>query len=74
MNKLTLSAIALLMTLGLAGCSQDDEAVDLDEAGENVQEMADDAADAAEEMGEDIGDAAEDASDEVKDSYNEATE
>ena len=36
MNKLTLSALALLMTLGLAACSQDDnEGVDLEEAGDN---------------------------------------
>ena len=50
MNKLTLSALALLMTLGLAACSQDDnEGVDLEEAGDNVEEMADDAGDAVEE-------------------------
>jgi len=55
MKKFTISALALVMTLGLAGCSSDDdEMVDLDKAGDNISNMADDAGDAIEESYEDV--------------------
>lgn len=39
MNKLTWSALALLMTLGLAACSSEsDEGADFEQAGENAGE------------------------------------
>ena len=75
MNKLTLSALALLMTLGLAACSQDDnEGVDLEEAGDNVEEMADDAGDAVEETYEDATGQNDSAWDETKDAAGDAAE
>ena len=50
MNKLTLSALALTMTLGLAACSDEpDEGVDLEKAGDNAGEMMDEAGDSIEE-------------------------
>ncbi|MEX2473611.1 hypothetical protein [Marinobacter sp.] len=78
MNKLTLSALALLMTLGLAACSQEDEGADFEEAADNAAEMADDAGDSieegAEEAGDEMGDAADEAGDSMEEGYEEATE
>jgi hypothetical protein len=66
MNKLTLSTLALLLTLGLTACSQDDnEGVDLEKAGDNVEEMTDDAGDTVEEAAEDTGDAVEEGYDDM---------
>ncbi len=86
MNKLTLSTLALLMTLGLAACSsEENEGMDLEQAGDNADDMMEDAGEsvgnAAEntkevlkEAGEDVGEATEDAADSVDDTYNNATE
>lgn len=52
MNKFTLSALALVMSLGLAACSSEDEGVDFEKAGENAGEIVDDAANATEETWE----------------------
>ena len=53
MNKFTLSALALVATLGLSACSSEsDEGADFEEAGENAEEMMDDAANATEETWE----------------------
>ncbi|MFL1454766.1 hypothetical protein ACJO5Y_10015 [Marinobacter sp. GN3S48] len=79
MNKLTLSALALIMTLGLAACSQeDDEGADFEEAADNAGEMMDDAGDSIEEGAEDtadeMGEAADDAGDSMEEGYDEVTE
>lgn len=50
MNKLTLSALLLMLTLGLAACgSEDNEGADFDQAADNAEDMLDDAGDSAEE-------------------------
>lgn len=75
MNKLTLSALALLMTLGLAACSQDDnEGADFEEAGDNIEDMADDAGDSVEETYEDATGQNDSAWDETKDTAGDAAE
>ncbi|HLV77439.1 MAG TPA: hypothetical protein VKY53_05885 [Marinobacter sp.] len=82
MNKLTISALALLMTLGLAACSSEDEGPDFERAGDNAAEMLDDAGDSIEETyeeatGQDEGawgemkEGAEDAADAVGDAADE---
>ena len=46
MNKLTLSALLMVLTLGLAACSsEDNEGVDVEQAADNAGEMMEDAAD-----------------------------
>jgi len=75
MKKVTISALALVMTLGLAGCSSDDdEMVDLDEAGDNISNMADDAGDSVEETYEDATGQNDSAWDKTKDSVGDAGE
>jgi ElaB/YqjD/DUF883 family membrane-anchored ribosome-binding protein len=75
MKKFTISALALVMTLGLAGCSSDDdEMVDLDKAGDNISNMADDAGDAVEESYEDVTGQNDSASDKTKDAAGDAGE
>ncbi|WP_311480572.1 peptidoglycan-binding protein [uncultured Anaerococcus sp.] len=74
-NKFKLTALALALSLGFAGCAQeagkkvDDAAND---AKEKVEEVADDAKDKAEEVKDDAKDAAKDAKDAVKDAVDEA--
>ena len=74
-NKFKLTALALALSLGFAGCAQeagkkvDDVAND---AKEKVEEVADDAKDKAEEVKDDAKDAAEDAKDAVEDAVEEA--
>lgn len=74
-NKFKLTALALALSLGFAGCAQeagkkvDDAAND---AKEKVEEVADDAKDKAEEVKDDAKDAAEDAKDAVEDAVEEA--
>jgi hypothetical protein len=55
---MTMSALALagLLTLGLAGCKEEDEG-GLDDAMENAEEAAEDAAEEADEAMEEAGDA-----------------
>ena len=81
MNKFTLSALALVATLGLSACSSEsDEGADFEEAGENAEEMMDDAANATEETWEEatgqdegvIGEMQE--ADEAGDSMEEAAD
>ena len=83
MNKFTLSALAIAMTLGLAACSSEDEGVDMDQAADNAEEMMDDAGDAAENTYEDATgqsaweqteDAVEDTAEEVGEAAEEAGE
>jgi outer membrane murein-binding lipoprotein Lpp len=75
MNKLTISALALVMTLGLAGCSSDDdEVVDLDQAGDNISNMADDAGDSIEETYEDVTGQNDSTWDKTKDAVGDAGE
>lgn len=67
MKTLTLSALALVLSMGLAGCSQDDsEGVNIDKAADNAGDIANDAGDA-------IGEAAENSKEAVKQTYNDAT-
>ena len=74
-NKFKLTALALALSLGFAGCAQeagkkvDDAAND---AKGKVEEVADDAKDKAEEVKDDAKDAAEDAKDAVEDAVEEA--
>lgn len=74
-NKFKLTALALALSLGFAGCAQeagkkvDDAAND---AKEKVEEVADDAKDKAEEVKDDAKDAAKDAKDAVKNAVDEA--
>ena len=74
-NKFKLTALALALSLGFAGCAQeagkkvDDAAND---AKEKVEEVADDAKDKAEEVKDNAKDAAEDAKDAVEDAVEEA--
>ncbi len=74
-NKFKLTALALALSLGFAGCAQeagkkvDDAAND---AKEKVEEVADNAKDKAEEVKDDAKDAAEDAKDAVEDAVEEA--
>ncbi len=74
-NKFKLTALALALSLGFAGCAQeagkkvDDAAND---AKEKVEEVADDAKDKAEEVKDDAKDATEDAKDAVEDAVDEA--
>ena len=74
-NKFKLTALALAISLGFAGCAQeagkkvDDAAND---AKEKVEEVADDAKDKAEEVKDDAKDAAKDAKDAVEDAVDEA--
>lgn len=74
-NKFKLTALALALSLGFAGCAQeagkkvDDAAND---AKEKIEEVADDAKDKAEEVKDDAKDAAKDAKDAVKDAVDEA--
>lgn len=74
-NKFKLTALALALSLGFAGCAQeagkkvDDAAND---AKEKVEEVADDAKDKAEEVKDDAKDATEDAKDAVEDAVEEA--
>lgn len=74
-NKFKLTALALALSLGFAGCAQeagkkvDDAAND---AKEKVEEVADDAKDKAEQVKDDAKDAAKDAKDAVKDAVDEA--
>ena len=50
MNKLTLSALLMVLTLGLAACgSEEEDESAFDQAAEDAEEMADDAGNAAEE-------------------------
>lgn len=50
MNKLTLSALLMFLTLGLAACSsEDNEGADFGEAADNAEEMVDDAGNSVEE-------------------------
>ena len=86
MNKLIPGTMALLMTLGLAACSQDDnEGADFGEAGDNIDNMADDASDSVEETYEDATgqndsawdktkDAAEDAGEEIEEAAKDASD
>lgn len=74
MNKLTLSALALMMTLGLAACSQEDEGADFEEAGENAGEMMNDAGDSMEEGIDDMGESADEAGDSMEEGWDETTE
>lgn len=74
-NKFKLTALALALSLGFAGCAQeagkkvDDAAND---AKEKVEEVADDAKDKAEQVKDDAKDAAKDAKDAVEDAVEEA--
>ena len=74
-NKFKLTALALALSLGFAGCAQeagkkvDDAAND---AKEKVEEVADDAKNKAEEVKDDAKDAAKDAKDAVEDAVEEA--
>lgn len=74
-KKFKLTALALALSLGFAGCAQeagkkvDDAAND---AKEKVEEVADDAKDKAEEVKDDAKDAAKDAKDAVEDAVDEA--
>lgn len=74
-NKFKLTALALALSLGFAGCAQeagkkvDDAAND---AKGKVEEVADDAKDKAGEVKDDAKDAAEDAKDAVEDAVEEA--
>ena len=74
-NKFKLTALALALSLGFAGCAQeagkkvDDAAND---AKEKVEEVADDAKDKAKEVKDDAKDAAKDAKDAVEDAVDEA--
>lgn len=74
-NKFKLTALALALSLGFAGCAQeagkkvDDAAND---AKEKVEEVADDAKDKAKEVKDDAKDAAKDAKDAVEDAVEEA--
>ncbi|HEA53969.1 hypothetical protein LCGC14_0925130 [marine sediment metagenome] len=84
MNKLTLSALLMSLTLGLAACSSDDdEGADFGKAADNVKEMADDAGNSMEETyeeatGQDKGvmgemkEGAENVGDEMDDAAEEA--
>ncbi|MEQ9544585.1 MAG: hypothetical protein RIK85_01095 [Marinobacter sp.] len=74
MNKLTLSALALLMTLGLAACSQEDEGANFEQAADNAGDMMEDAGESMDEAIEDTGDAMEEAGDSMQESYEEATD
>ena len=50
MNKLTLSALLMFLTLGLAACSsEDNEGVDVEQAADNAGDIMEDAADSTEE-------------------------
>ncbi|MGO1502111.1 MAG: hypothetical protein ACTHWH_12610 [Marinobacter sp.] len=84
MNKLTLSALLMFLTLGLAACSSDDnEGADFDKAADNAGDMVDDAGNSMEETyeeatGQDEGvagemkEGAENAGDEMGDAADEA--
>jgi ElaB/YqjD/DUF883 family membrane-anchored ribosome-binding protein len=75
MRKFTIGALALVLTMGLAGCSSDDdEMVDLDKAGDNISNMADDAGDAIEESYEDITGQNDSAGEEIKDAAEDMGE
>lgn len=74
-NKFKLTALALALSLGFAGCAQEaGKKVDnaANDAKEKVEEVADDAKDKAEEIKDDAKDAAEDAKDAVEDAVEEA--
>lgn len=49
MNKLTLSAFIMFLTLGLAACSSEDEGADFEKAADNAEEIMDDAGNSVEE-------------------------
>ncbi|SHK32601.1 hypothetical protein SAMN05216369_1547 [Marinobacter antarcticus] len=50
MNKFTLSALLMFLTLGLAACSsEDNEGADFDKAADNAKEIVDDAGNSVEE-------------------------
>lgn len=75
MKKVTIGALALVMSLGLAGCSsEDDQAVDLDKAGDNISNMADDASDSIEETYEDATGQNDSAWEKTQDSVGDAGE
>ncbi|WP_297791574.1 hypothetical protein [uncultured Marinobacter sp.] len=74
MNKLTLSALVLMMTLGLAACSQEDEGADFEKAADNAGDMMEDAGESMDEAIDDTGDAMEEAGDSMEESYEEATD
>lgn len=74
MNKLTLSALVLMMTLGLAACSQEDEGADFEQAADNAGDMMEDAGESMDEAIEDTGDAMEETGDAMEESYEEATD
>lgn len=68
MNKLTLSALVLMMTLGLAACSQEDnKGPDVERAAENAGDIMEDAGDSMGESMEEAGEATQDAMDDMGD-------
>lgn len=76
MNKLTLSALALLFTLGLAGCSDNepDEGVDMEQAADNAGDMAEEAGENMEDAAEETGEAVEEGAEETGEAIEEAGE
>lgn len=66
-NK-TLLMLALVSTLGLAACSDNDA----EEAGETIDEMVSDTGNALEDAGDAIGDAATDAGNAIEDACEDA--
>ena len=75
MKKVTISALALVMTLGLAGCgSGDDDVVDFDKAGDNMSNTADDTGDSIEESYEDATGQNDTAWERTKDNVGDAGE
>jgi hypothetical protein len=84
MNKFTLGALLMFLTLGLAACSSDDnEGADFDKAADNAGDMVDDAGNSIEETyeeatGQDEGvmgemeEGAENAGEEMGDAADEA--
>ena len=74
-NKFKLTALALALSLGFAGCAQDagkkvDDAAN--DAKEKVEEVAQDAKNKAEEVKEDAKDAADDAKEKMEDAVEDA--
>ena len=68
MKKFTLSALLMVLALGLTACSSEEsEGVDVEQAADNAEEMMEDA-------GEEMSEAAQEAADSAEDAYNDATQ
>ena len=73
MNKLTLSALILFMTLGLAACS-DDEPEDAEPPAARAAEFGEEAEQTMEEAAEETGEAMDEAAEETDEAMDDAGE